>query len=60
MTGSGSTVFSLYDSYEMASWAYSLLKKKFGKSVELLETHNPKRIPLIEKLVGVYSYQDKK
>lgn len=60
MTGSGSTVFSLYDSYEMASWAYSHLKKKFGKSVELLETHNPKRIPLIEKLVGVYSYQDKK
>ncbi len=60
MTGSGSTVFSLYDSYEMASWAYSRLKKKFGKSVELLETYNPKRIPLIEKLAGVYSYEDKK
>ncbi len=59
MTGSGSTVFALYDSYEMASWAYSHLKKIFGRRVELLETHNPKRVSLIEKLVGFYSYEDK-
>lgn len=59
MTGSGSTVFALYDSYEMASWAHSLLKKKFKNRVELLETYNPKRLSLIEKLLGFYSYGDK-
>ncbi len=58
MTGSGSTVFVLYDSYEMASWAYGHLKKKFNKNVELVETYNPKRISLIEKILGVYSYGD--
>lgn len=59
MTGSGSTVFALYDSFEMASWAYSHLKKIFNFRVELLETYNPKRIPLIEKLLGFYSYGDR-
>ncbi len=56
MTGSGSTVFALYDGYEMASWAYSKLKNKYKSRVELVETFNPKRIPLIEKLLGFYSY----
>lgn len=41
MTGSGSTVFSMYDSYEMVTWAYSKLKNKYGKRVEMLDVYNP-------------------
>ena len=48
MTGSGSTVFSMYDSYEMASWALSKLKKTYGKRAELLFTYNPDYKPFIQ------------
>ena len=36
MTGSGSTVFSIYENYEMASWAVDTLKKKYNLDAELL------------------------
>ena len=48
MTGSGATVFAMYDSYEMASWALSKLTKKYGKRAELLYTYNPLYKPFIE------------
>ncbi len=43
MTGSGSTCFSMYKEYEMATWAYSKLKKTYGKKVELLFSVDPSR-----------------
>lgn len=55
MTGSGSTVFVLYDNYEMASWAYSKLKKTNGNNVELVQTHNPDRVTLIDKFLSYFS-----
>ena len=48
MTGSGSTVFAMYDSYEMASWALSKLKRKYGSRAELLYTYNPLYKPFIK------------
>lgn len=50
MTGSGATVFAMYDSYEMVSWAYSKLKRKYGKRIEMLDTYNPEYKTPIEKL----------
>lgn len=40
MTGSGSTVFAIFSNLEMASWAHDKLKRKYGKNVELLQSHN--------------------
>lgn len=36
MTGSGSACFAIYKEYEMASWAYSKLKKQYKDMVDLL------------------------
>ena len=41
MTGSGSTVFSVYETYELALWAVSKLKREFSCKVELLKSINP-------------------
>ena len=41
MTGSGSTCFAMYKEYEMASWAYSKLKKDYTGKVELLSSFGP-------------------
>ncbi len=40
MTGSGSTVFAMYNELEMAKWAHDKLKKQ-GKNAELLTTFDP-------------------
>ncbi len=40
MTGSGSTVFAMYEDLEMAKWALSKLKRRYGSNVEILKTHN--------------------
>ena len=53
MTGSGSTCFAMYDSYEMASWAADKLKKKFKNRVELLYTYDPTKLLMIEKIFGI-------
>lgn len=53
MTGSGSGVFAVYDSYEMASWAYSKLKRKLGDRLYALESYNPRHLSLIEKLFNI-------
>ncbi len=56
MTGSGSTVFVMYDSYEMASWAYSKLKKIYANRIDLVETYNPDRVTLIDKIMSYFSF----
>ena len=53
MTGSGSTCYAMYDSYEMASWATDKLKSKYKGRVELLYTYNPQKLTAIEKFFGV-------
>ncbi len=58
MTGSGSTVFSMYDSYEMVSWAYSKLKKKYGSKVEILYTYNPNYKPFIKGFLERFNLTD--
>lgn len=58
MTGSGSTVFSMYDSYEMASWAHSKLKKKYGSKVEILYTYNPNYKPFIKGFLERFNLTD--
>ena len=55
MTGSGATVFAMYDSYEMASWALSKLIRKYGSRVELLYTRNPNYKPFIEGFLERFS-----
>ncbi len=50
MTGSGSTVFSMYDTVELATWAVSKLKKEFGDRVELLKSYDPNKRTPLEKI----------
>ena len=50
MTGSGSTVFSIYETVELATWAVSKLKREFGDRVELLKTFDPNKRSFLEKL----------
>lgn len=52
MSGSGSTVFIMYDSLEFASWAYEKLKKSYGKRVDLLETVNPNKPTIFDLFLG--------
>lgn len=52
MTGSGSTVFALYENLEMAQWAYHKLKKKYGENVELLSSYDPKKPYFLDSLLG--------
>ena len=47
MTGSGSTVFCMYEELEMAKWACDKLKKQ-NKNAELLTTFNPLKPTLID------------
>lgn len=59
MTGSGSTCFSIYKEYEMASWAYFKLKKIYGDRVDILSSFDPEKLSFFERLWGVYpSSQD--
>ena len=55
MTGSGATVFAMYDSYDMASWAENKLKKKYGNRVELLYTYNPLYKSFIQGFLEKYT-----
>ncbi len=41
MTGSGSTVFCMFETLELALWAVSKLKKEYSYRVELLKSINP-------------------
>ncbi len=50
MTGSGSTCFSMYNEYEMASWAHSKIKKTYGDRVELLSSFDPTKPSIFSKL----------
>ena len=50
MTGSGSTVFSVYETVELALWAVSKLKKEFGDRVELLKSFDPNERSFLESL----------
>lgn len=59
MTGSGSTVFSMYDSYEMVTWAYSKLKRKYGAKIEMLDTYNPYYKSPIKSFLERFSIFDK-
>ncbi len=54
MTGSGSTCFSIYKEYEMASWAHAKLKKAYGDRVEILSSFDPENLSFFERLWGVY------
>ena len=54
MTGSGSSCFAMYDTYEMAAWAYHKLKKTYGKQVELLSFYNPDALGFFDKMFGFY------
>ena len=54
MTGSGSTCFSMYKEYEMASWALGKLKSKYKDRVELLSTFDPYKLSFFDKLFGIY------
>ncbi len=42
MTGSGSMVYSMYETYELSRWAYNKLKQKYGEKVVFLESVQPK------------------
>lgn len=57
MTGSGSTVFAIYDSYEMASWAVDKLKKQ-NLNVELLKNYDYKKAKLLDLLFDNLIYVD--
>ena len=50
MSGSGATVFAVYENFEMASWAVDKLKKQ-GYSAELLETYDYKRAKFVDLLL---------
>ena len=50
MTGSGSTVFAMYEDLEMAKWALSKLKRRYGNKVEILKTHNLSNLSLFDVL----------
>ena len=50
MTGSGSTVFCMYESIELAEWAVSKLKKEYGERVEILKSIDPNKPTFLEKL----------
>ena len=50
MTGSGSTVFSMYDTVELATWAVGKLKKEFGSRVEVLKSFDPNKRTFWESL----------
>ncbi len=56
MTGSGSTVFSMYDTVELATWAACKLKREFGDRVEILKTFDPNKRSFLEK----FFFGDKK
>ena len=60
MTGSGSTVFAMYENYEFASWAHDKLAKKHGEKVQLLTTVNPKEFSLIDFLCGYTTCENTK
>ena len=50
MTGSGSTCFSMYNEFELASWAFNKLKKQYGDRVELLYAIDPKNLSFFDNL----------
>jgi 4-diphosphocytidyl-2-C-methyl-D-erythritol kinase len=52
MTGSGATVVAMYNHREMATWAHSKLKKKYGKRVEVLSFYNPDELSALDRLFG--------
>ena len=54
MTGSGSTCFAMYSEYEMATWAHSKLKKKYGDRVEVIATYDPKELTFFDKLFNFF------
>lgn len=55
MSGSGSSVYAMYDSYEMASWVHSKLREKYGYNVEIVSSYNPSRGPLVGRLSSLFS-----
>ena len=57
MSGSGATVFAMYENYEMASWAVDKLKKQ-GYNAEVLETYDHKRANFIDLLLDNLVYED--
>lgn len=57
MSGSGATVFAVYENYEMASWAVDKLKKQ-GYSAEILETYDYKRANFVDILLDKLVYED--
>ena len=56
MTGSGSTCFSMYTEYEMASWAYNKLKKQ-GYNVDLLYYYDPNAKGFFDKIADFFNPQ---
>ena len=57
MSGSGATVFAVYENFEMASWAVDKLKKQ-GYSAELLETYDYKKAKFVDLLLDKLVYED--
>ena len=56
MTGSGATVFSVYDTYEMASWATEKLKKQ-NYNAELLQRYDYKKANFFDLLFDNLVYE---
>lgn len=54
MTGSGSTCFAMYSSYEMASWACDKLKKTYGNKVELVYYYDPSSKSFFDRLLDFF------
>ncbi len=57
MTGSGSTVYAIYDSFEMASWAVDKLKKQ-NFNAELLKRYDYKKANFFDLLFDSLVYED--
>lgn len=55
MTGSGSTVFCMFETYELTSWAFCKLKRKFHGRIEILEIIDPSKKSWFQKLKSPYS-----
>ncbi len=55
MTGSGSTVFCMFETYELTAWALWKLKRKFYGRIEILEIFDPSKKSWFKKVKSPYS-----
>ena len=55
MTGSGSTVFCMFETYELTTWALWKLKRKFYGRIEILEIFDPQKKPWFKKVKSPFA-----